>query len=261
MTEELKSLLECTPRQGDAMIGRKAKDRTAERAYVEIVKHFERLFGWASNDPKPHVYVESCTDRNGKEVEVEAGHGFAVRQSGFYADVRSGRFDDVEAQRAAEKAAEKYERDACEALAVLLQSESFVKGLRMAHEEARLSMVRRGYSVARITQDMICAVFMPELAGRGLPELLRRVVARGALAVAVWCAVVEEQSIGKMWDTVMRIGELEAAIKAEAADEQERADRADTLFLINTQISNLKADLARLEKQREDLTQTLGMEE
>lgn len=264
MIDELSALLECRPKPADAMAGLKAESKDVVRSYGEELKRFERIFGSASNDPKPlYGYGwQRCEygkghAKEGQSVELECGRGFHALDTGFHATVETARFDDVEATNAAQSLAQKLENDACTELIFTLQSEPFVRGIRIAHAEAYLSMARRGFANERLTQDMIMLVHMPEVAGKGLPEILRRVVARGGLAVAVWLAVVENRTVGEMWDMVKRAGEIERDIRHDEEVARNRAELEDKIFFLSTQKTCALADLKRIEDAIEEAQSNL----
>lgn len=264
MPEELNELLACRPKPADAMAGLKADSKDVVRTYGEELKRFERIFGSASNDPKPLYgygwqrceYGEGHI-KEGVAADIDFGRGFHALDTGFHATVETARFDDVEATKAAKALAHKLENDACSKLIFILQSEQFVRGIRIAHAEAYLSMARRGFANERLTQDMIMLVHMPEVAGKGLPEILRRVVARGGLAVAVWLAVVESRTVGEMWDMVKRAGEIERDVRHDEEVARNRAELEDKVFFLNTQKTCALADLKRIEDAIDEAQSTL----
>lgn len=262
--DELNALLASKPRPADAMGGLKAESKDVVRTYGEELKRFERIFLSASNDPKPLYGCgwERCEygkghAKEGQSVELECGRGFAALETGFHATVETARFDDVEATKAAQSLASKFEKDACTELIFALQSELFVRGIRIAHAEAYLSMARRGFANERLTQDMIMLVHMPEVAGKGLPEILRRVVARGGLAVAVWLAVVENRTVGELWDMVKRAGEIERDVRHDEEVARNKAELEDKIFFLSTQKQCALADLKRIDDAIEEAQTTL----
>lgn len=259
---DLIDLLAVRPRPADAMGGLKAESKDVVRTYGEELKRFERIFGGASNDPKPAYFGATFSYgrghiREGVTADVECGRGFHALETGFHATVETARFDDVEATKAAQSLAQKLESDACTELVFALQSETFVRGIRIAHAEAYLSMARRGFANERLTPDMIMLVHMPEVNGRGLPEILRRVVARGGLAVAVWLAVVENRTVGEMWDMVKRAGEIERDVRHDEEVARSKAELEDRIFFLSTQRQCALADLTRIEDAIEDAQTTL----
>lgn len=259
---DLNALLAFRPLPADAMGGLKAESKDVVRTYGEELKRFERIFGSASNDPKPAYFGASFSygkghSKEGAAVDVDCGRGFHALETGFHATVETARFDDVEATKAAQSLASKLETDACTELLFALQSEPFVRGIRIAHAEAYLSMARRGFANERLTHDMIMLVHMPEVNGRGLPEILRRVVARGGLAVAVWLAVVENRPIGELWDMVKRAGEIERDVRRDEEAARNRAELEDKLFILSTQKQCALADLKRIDDAMDEAQSNL----
>lgn len=211
MTEELKALLQVKPRRGERMTGRQALTR-ANYTHTQTLDTFANIFSRATNDAKPRVI-------NADDDSLKPAYGYATRASGFTAHILTGRLTDEEAEKAAHKAAAAYEAEACEQLCVLLQSEGFTQGLRVAYCEAHLTLAKRGFDDSDLWSVMAQSVWKPEEKGAGLPEVLRRIVAHGALAVAVFLAVVQGDTVGAYWNRLLRIADDIDAQKAGSSNE------------------------------------------
>lgn len=197
-SQELKDLLKAKPCELPSFEGLQDKDGDYDRSYGAEMKRFKSIFGWATNEILKPVAV--WTDDN-----IERGRGYAQLVTGFQASVVSGRFDDVEATAEASKLARMRERGACKMLMDAFRDPTFIAGIRKAHNAAKGALLARKFDASdgKLKNSMMRSVHLPEEKGAGLPNLLRVVVAHGALAVAVWWAIVEGTEIGSQFDAVL----------------------------------------------------------